>query len=403
MPFRKLKHLSSLCLVLGFLVPFLASRFVGMPLSKMPIVSTANIVFWVAGLVMAYFAHLGLKKTPPALPFRTKVGSFISSDPSLFLTLGILFGYLFYPTVEKSIVPPAGPYLLMTIMFTMGLAISFEDWKRMVRRPRLVGIGVVLRWVCMPLVAFLLSLVLLGLFPGPTGKALAVGIIVLGTTPTGGGSNALTMISKGDLALSVSVTSVNTILAPFLQPVLILWLAGGIASLNANALFKDLLYLVVAPVLAGSILGSLFPKPISKIKPLFGPLAIVCLAFIVMGTMSKGTSTLIKQFSVLLYLVAVCLVQAMAGLLLGYFVPKYFGFNYAQRKAACFEVGVENAALAMLVALRHFNPLTALPSIVYGKIQYIITSTIFVPKFQKLEDKEIVDVAAVKAIAEPGA
>ena len=190
-----------------------------------------------------------------------RIGGFISSEPSLFLTLGILFGYLFYPSVEKSVVPVAGPYLLMTIMFTMGLAISFQDWKRMARRPKLVGVSVVLRWACMPLVAFLLSLVLLRLFPGPTGKALAVGMIVLGTTPTGGGSNALTMISKGDLALSVSVTSINTILAPFLQPVLILWLAGGIASLNANALFKDLLYLVVAPVLAGSILGSLFQSP----------------------------------------------------------------------------------------------------------------------------------------------
>ena len=173
-------------------------------------------------------------------------------------------------------------------------------------------------------------------------------------------------------------------------------------ALNANALFQDLLRLVVAPVLAGSILGSIFPKYVNKIRPVFAPLAVICLTFIVMGTMSKGTSTLIKQLSVLLYLVVVCLVQAMAGLLLGYFLPKFFGFNYAQRKAACFEVGVENTAMAMLVALRHFSPLTALPSIVYGKIQYIITSTIFVPKFQKIEDKEVIDEAlAEKAVVEP--
>ena len=85
-------------------------------------------------------------------------------------------------------------------------------------------------------------------------------MIVLGTTPTGGGSNALTMISKGDLALSVSVTSLNTVLAPFLQPILILWLAGGFASLDANALFKDLVYLVVIPVLAGDCAGLHLPK-----------------------------------------------------------------------------------------------------------------------------------------------
>jgi BASS family bile acid:Na+ symporter len=373
-----------------------------MPLGAVPLVSAATIVLWVGGLLVAYGAFLDVKKPPPPLSPWMTIGNFISSEASLLLTLGILFGYLFYPSVEKSTVPVAGPYLLMIIMFTMGLAISLQDWKRMARRPKLVVISVLLRWGSMPFVAFLLSLVLVRLFPGTTGKTLAVGMIVLGTTPTGGGSNALTMISKGDLALSVSVTSINTILAPFLQPMLILWLAGGITSLNANALFQDLLYLVVAPVLAGSIPGSIFPKSVNKIKPMFAPLAVVCLTFIVMGTMSKGTSTLIKQFSVLLYLVVVCLVHAMAGLLLGYFLPKFFGFNHAQRKAACFEVGVGNMAMAMLVALRHFNPLTALPSIVYGKLQYIITSTIFVPRFQKIEDKEVVDeVVAEEAVVEP--
>ena len=81
-----------------------------------------------------------------------------------------------------------------------------------------------------------------------------------------------------------------------------------------------------------------------------------------------------------------------------------FKFNYAQRKAVCFEVGVQNAALAMLVALRHFDPLTALPSIVYGKIQYIVTSAIFVPKLQKLEDEPIAEGAATqKVVVEPAA
>lgn len=385
---KKLKYLSNACLTLGFFIPFVASNFVGMSLSAMPIVSVANILLWVVGLLVGYFAYLELKNPPATLSLRAKIGNYISSEPQLFLTLGILYGYLFYPSVEKSVVPPVGPYLLMIIMFSMGLAINLQDWKRIVQRPKVVGISVLLRWLCMPLAAFLLSFVLIYLFPGPTGKALAVGMIVLGTTPTGGGSNALTLISKGDLALSVSVTSINTMLAPFIQPLLILWLAGSMAHLDANKIFVDLVQWVVVPVVAGTILGSIFPKPVSKIKPIFGPLAILCLTFIVMGTMSKGTSKLIEQFSILLYLVGVCLVQAFAGLLLGYFAPKLFGFNYAQRKATCFEVGVENAAMAMLLALKHFDALTALPSIVYGKIQYIITSTIFVPRFQNIEDKE---------------
>ncbi len=397
---QKLKYLSNTCFTLGFLIPFLASRFVGMSLSAVPVVSAATIVLWIVGLIVGYYAYIEKTKPPSTVSLRMRLGNYVSSEASLLLTLGILFGYLYYPSVEKSVVPTAGPYLLMWIMFSMGLAINLPDWKRMVQTPKVLAVGVLLRWISMPLVAFLLSLVLIQLFPGSTGNALAIGMIVLGTTPTGGGSNALTMISKGDLALSVSFTTINTILAPFVQPILILWLAGGIASLNANAIFKDLLYMVVVPVAAGTVLGSIFTKSVNKIKPAFAPLAVICLAFIVMGTMSKGTSTLIQQFSILLYLVAVCLVQTVAGLALGYVVPKYFGFNYAQRKAACFQVGVENAAMAMLVALRHFNPLTALPSIVYGKIQYIITSAIVVPRFQNIEDEQpVMEVAPAKVAA----
>ncbi len=382
---RKLKYMSNACLTLGFIIPFAASNFVGMPLSAVPVVSASLIVLWAIGLFLRYFAYVGW---PATLSFPVRMGNFVSSESSLFLTMGIVFGYLFYPSVEKSIVPPLGPYLLMVIMFTMGLAIDLQEWIRIVRRPRVVGIAVLLKWTCTPLIAFLLSLVLIRLFPGPTGNALAVGIIVVGTTPTGGGSNALTLIGKGDLVLSVSSTAINTMLAPFIQPFLILWLAGSIAGLNATAIFHDLLYMVVAPVVAGTILGSVFPKSTSRMKPAFGPLAIICLTFIIMGTMSKGTSTLLQQISILLYLVVICLVQAVAILSLGYFLPKFFGFNYAQRKATCFEMGVGNAAMAMLIALRHFNPLTALPAIVYGKIQYIIASTLLVSRFQGIEDKE---------------
>lgn len=396
---KKLKHLSSACFIIGFLIPFLASNFIGMSLSAIPIVSVATIVLWIIGLFLRYFAYIGTTKPPETVSFRMRLGNFISSEPSLLLTLGIVFGYLYYPSVEKSFVPPIGPYLLMIIMFTMGLAINLQEWIRIVQKPKVVGLAVLLRWLCMPLVAFLLSWVFVLLIPGPTGNALAIGMIVLGTTPTGGGSNALTLISKGDLALSVSATAVNTILAPFIQPILILWLAGGIAPLNANAIFQDLLRIVVAPVVAGTILGSIFPKHVARIKPLFGPLAIICLSFIVMGTMSKGTSTLIQQVSILIYLVLICIVQAVAGLSLGYYLPKYFGFNYAQRKATCFEVGVENAAMAMIIGLRHFNPLTALPSIVYGKIQYIITSTVVVSRFQRIEDKEVIELAGAPVAA----
>ena len=165
MPSKKLKYVANACLIVGFAVPFLVSHFIGMRLGKMPLVSTANIVLWAAGLVLAYFVFITEKKPAPTLSRTMRIGNFISAYASTCLTLGILFGYLFYPTVEKSIVPPAGPYLLMTIMFTMGLAITFQDWKRIAARPKIVSIAVVMRWIIMPAVAFILSLAMVRFFP----------------------------------------------------------------------------------------------------------------------------------------------------------------------------------------------------------------------------------------------
>lgn len=386
---RNLNFISYACIALGFFIPLGASHWVGMPLDKAPVVSASTIVLWAAGLVLAYLAFARGKSAAAASLAWIKVSRFIASDSSLFLLLGVLFGYLFYPSVEKSLIASWGPYFLMTSLFVMGLAINMQDWLGIIRSPRAIGIAVLIRWACMPLAAYLVSyVVFIQLLPGQTAKTLAIGMILLGTTPTGTASNTLTMISRGDLVLSVSVTTVNTLLAPFLQPVLILWLVGSMASVNTGAIFRDLLQMVIVPVAAGSILGSIFPGYVKRIMPALGPIAIICLGLVIMGSMAKGTSTLIKQLYILFYLFAACLIYGLIGLSIGYFLPKFFRFNLKQRKAACFEVGIENATLTMTLALKHFSPLAALVPILYGKVQNILAATIFVPLFQKMKDDE---------------
>ncbi|MGZ3649302.1 MAG: hypothetical protein ACXU9G_09795, partial [Syntrophales bacterium] len=100
---KQLKYTSSACFVIGFLIPFLASSYIGMSLTAMPIVTVATIGLWIIGLLLRYHAYLGTAKPPATLAFRMRLGNFISSEPSLFLTLGIVFGYLYYPSVEKSV------------------------------------------------------------------------------------------------------------------------------------------------------------------------------------------------------------------------------------------------------------------------------------------------------------
>ena len=379
---RVLKYVCNACAALGLCIALIASKFVGMSASAMPGVTVATGSLWVIALIAGYLAFMNGKKAPLAAPLWLKLSGFVGAYSSLLLTLMILTGYMFYPTIEKSFVAKWNPYWLMLSLFVMGLAIDFEDWKRIVKSPKVIGIAVLIRWACMPLAAYVLGyLVFVMLLPGQTGKLLAVGMILLGTAPTGTTSNALTMIARGDLALSVSVTTVNTLLAPFLLPVLMQFLAGSMAPVNTGAMFVDLIRMVIVPVASGSVLGSVFVRQCTRMRPTFAPLAIIFLGLIMMGSMSKGTSVLLKQLYILLYLVPGCVLFSMVGYSLGFYLPGLFGFTRKQRIAACFEVGVANAALTMTLAIKYFGPLAVLVSILYGKIMVIMGSVVIVPLF----------------------
>jgi BASS family bile acid:Na+ symporter len=337
-------------------------------------------------------------KAPLSAPLWFKLSGFVSAYSSLLLTICIVSGYLFYPTVQKSTIAAWNPYWLMASLFVMGLAIDFQDWTRIIKNPKVIGISVAIRWMCMPLAAYVVGHVaFVTLLPEATGSMLAVGMILLGSAPTGTSSNALTMVARGDLALSVSVTTVNTLLAPFLLPVIMRMLAGSMANVNTLAIFEDLIRMVIVPVAAGSILGGLFPRQCSRIKPALGPIAVICLGLIMMGSMSRGTSALLKQLYILIYLVPGCALFALVGYSIGFFVPKFFGFTLKQRIAACFEVGVDNAALTMTLASRHFGPLAVLVSILYGKIMVIIGAVLLAPLFQRLEERSNAPVRQVLA------
>ena len=392
-----LNYISQICLWLGFLIPFFTSHYVGMPMSRMPLVSTATIVLWAAGLVIRYYSYLEEKKVTPKTPLWLRLSGYLTSIPATFVLLGILFGLVYYPTVERTVAKSVN-FLMIATLFVMGVQITPQDWKGILQRPKAVSVAVAIRWIGMPLIAWILgNVVLLRYFPQPIATTLAIGLVLLGTTPTGVGSNTLTLISRGDLALSVSVTTVNTVIAPFLQPVMIKALVGKATHVDAYGIFLDLIEVVLVPVILGSIVGSFWPDRIRQLKPALVAGSVLCLTFVIMGTTSRGTANLLRNLWILPVLVGVCMVQAIAGLSLGYYLPKVFGMNHKQRVASCFEVGIENGSLTMVLAVNHFNPLAAVPSVVYAKLMNFMAITFFVRKFQQLNDEE----AGVAVTAQP--
>ncbi|MCL6592331.1 MAG: bile acid:sodium symporter family protein [Alicyclobacillus sp.] len=381
---RSIKIMSSAAFILGFVLPFISSRYVGMPLPAHPGIVAAHGVLWIIALVLGYRAYVMERQFAVSVPLWLRVCSYITGTSATWVLLGIVFGYLYNPTLEKSVFAANVNQILAITLFVMGIQITTKDWRLMVRNARVVSLVVILRWLIMPVFGYCVSYVVFShlFLPPATANMLAVGMMVLCTSPTGAASNSLTLLSRGDLALSVSATTLNTLLAPFLQPWLLKLFVGKMTTVDTYGMFLDLVRYVLLPVVVASILGAIFPKVVVRIKPLLGPVAVISLAVVIMSTVSKGTSTILHQLYVLPYLIVACVIQGLAGLSLGYFAPKYLGFTRAQRIASCFEIGVENAAIAPTLAVHYFGPLAAIPGILYGKIQNLLAITIFVRKFQ---------------------
>ncbi len=386
---KVLKVISGVSAAIGCVTGLVVSRFVGMAAGAIPWATALTTVLLAGSILIRYFAFRSGGKNLLLSPLWLRLSNFVSVSSSSILTLMILYGYLFHPTVSKSFVADWTAYFLIASLFVMGLAINSQDWKRIVLNPKVIGISIIMRWVCVPLAAYGVAyLSFIKLLPGPTGTALAIGMILLGATPTGGASNTLTMVAEGDLALSVSVTTINTMLSPFLLPLITLLLAGSMTHVDAVGIFKDLLEMVILPVGLGSILGSVFVKHLSRLKPVLGAIAVICLGFIMMGTISRGAGIVLAQLYILPYLGGGCILLAVVSYAMGYYISKLAGFDMKQRKAACFEVAITNGALTMTIAARHFGPLAVIVAIVYTKVMVIMGAVVMIPLFKKIDERE---------------
>lgn len=253
---------------------------------------------------------------------------------------------LFFPKTVSFIKTSYVNYLLMIVMFGMGLTLKLEDFKVVFTRPKDIIIGAIAQFTIMPLLAFLLSIA----FKLP--PELAVGVILVGTCPGGTSSNVMTYLAKGDVALSVGMTSVSTILAPFATPLLTLLYAGQKVDVNAVSMFISIVQVVILPIALGFIINKFlykFTNSIKEILPLISVLAIVAIVAAVVSANSQR----LMQVGYLVIIVVV--LHNSLGYLLGYMLAKLFRLNNAKCKAVSIEVGMQNSGLATSLAATHFT------------------------------------------------
>ena len=182
-----------------------------------------------------------------------KISDFVGKYMAFFVIAIAALG-LFAPQTVSFIKTSYVSLLLGIVMFGMGLTLKPEDFKVVFSRPKDVIIGCIAQFTVMPFLAFILTKIF------RLSPELAIGVILVGTCPGGTSSNVMTYLSKGDVALSVGMTAVSTILAPLLTPLLTYLYAGQKVDVNMLSMFISIVKVVIVPIILGFIVNKLFGK-----------------------------------------------------------------------------------------------------------------------------------------------
>lgn len=252
---------------------------------------------------------------------------------------------------------PAIPYLLGLVMFCMGLTMTSQDFHTVARRPWVVALGLVAHYVIMPGLGWAIAHAL------DLAPELAVGVILVGCAPSGTASNVVTFLARGDVALSMSVATVSTLLAPLLTPYLVLLLAGHLLDVEAGPMVVDILKTVLVPAVAGLLVRRVAGALVRRCLPALPWLSAATVGVIVLIVVAASASAL-KDAAVVV-LLAVVLHNGL-GLALGYGAGRLARLEPAASRAMAFEVGMQNSGLAASLAASYFAPLTALPAAVFS-------------------------------------
>lgn len=266
--------------------------------------------------------------------------------------------------------------LLGLVMFGMGLTLKGEDFREVARHPIRVLIGVLAQFVIMPGLAWLLCRLL------QLPAEIAVGVILVGCCPGGTASNVMTWLSRGDVALSVAITSVTTLLAPLVTPALVWLLASAWLPVSFAAMFLSILQVVLVPIALGLLAQRLLgerTRQVAEVLPLVSVFSIV----VIIAAVVAASKARIAESGLLI--MAVVMLHNGFGLLLGYLTGKLTGMPLAQRKALAIEVGMQNSGLGAALANAHFSPLAAVPSALFS-VWHNLSGSLLAALFRRMED-----------------
>ncbi|MFQ5960023.1 MAG: bile acid:sodium symporter family protein [Candidatus Methylomirabilales bacterium] len=272
----------------------------------------------------------------------------------VWVLLGALWGYVAPETAApgKSWIPEA----LAAIMLGMGLTLTSEDLNNLRTAGKPLILGVLLQYTVMPIGAWLVAIA----FGLP--KLLALGVILVGACPGGTASNVVAFLARGDVALSVGMTTASTLLSPLMTPLWVWLLASTWLPIDPVPLFWTVTKIVLIPVIVGTVIRRFWtPGPwfLEGALPLFSMAVIAWIVGVIVALERDRIG------SAVIVLAAVIIHNAL-GLLLGYLGAWQAKISQLRRRTVSIEVGMQNSGLAVALAIAHFGPVAAVPGALFS-------------------------------------
>jgi BASS family bile acid:Na+ symporter len=319
--------------------------------------SISNLLYGAAALLLVLYIFFGMVQQAPwsgwllmlffvslAIAFRGK--PLLKGFSYTLIIFAAVSLALYYPQYFRTIgdfklsaliVP-----LLQIIMFGMGTELSLKDFANVMRMPKGILVGVVCQFTIMPLMGYTLA----NLFNFP--PEIAAGIILVGCCPSGLASNVMSYLAKANLALSVSVTTICTLLAPVFTPLLMKLYAGQFVDVRFWSMLWDITKIVIIPIILGLGFHYLIRGKVKWLDKAMPLVSMAGIALIIVVITAAGRDSLLQVGALL---ILATLIHNLSGFFLGYWSSRLLGFAERDCRTISIEVGMQNGGLASGLAL----------------------------------------------------
>lgn len=278
------------------------------------------------------------------------IGKYFGIIAILFLILGFTMPENFKWVLSKVGGISVLTFLLGIVMFGMGTTLSVKDFVLVFKRPRDVFLGAVAQFFIMPFLAFSLATIF------QLDPALTAGVILVGTCPGGTSSNVITFMSKGDVALSVTMTSVSTVLSPILTPAITYLLIGTKIAFDPVGMFLSIVQIVIVPICLGVAVKTFLPKLAAAATDYTPAISSIAISLIIAGVIGASKNAIVANFGIILLVV---ILHNCLGYALGFAVARLTGLSWKKAVALSIEVGMQNSGLVVGLAKAHFAAMPA--------------------------------------------